>query len=100
MTDDGDITILADYTTAGGWNVLPDFAPTIMTEPVGDKAIRYWQDLACANRKVAEDAQAQRDKAIAILKLMREEYRKLPHSLGYSFTHLPKIDEFLEECGK
>jgi len=29
----------------------------------GDKAIRYWQDLACANRKVAEDAQAQRDKA-------------------------------------
>jgi hypothetical protein len=63
-------------------------------------SLKYWQDLAVANRKVAEDAQAQRDKAIAILKLMREEYRKLPHSLGYSFTHLPKIDEFLEECGK
>lgn len=50
--------------------------------------------------ELAELAEAQRDKAIAILKLMREEYRKLPHSLGYSFTHLPKIDEFLEECGK
>ena len=28
-----------------------------------EKKITYWQDLAVANRKVAEDAQAQRDKA-------------------------------------
>jgi len=47
-----------------------------------------------------QDTLEQRDKAIAILKLMREEYQKLPHSLGYSFSHLPKIDVFLEECGK
>jgi hypothetical protein len=26
-------------------------------------SLKYWQDLACANRKVAEDAQAQRGKA-------------------------------------
>ena len=57
MKDESDTTVLLDYTQAGGWNVLPDFAPPIITEPVGDKAIRYWQDLACANRKVAEDNQ-------------------------------------------
>ena len=42
-----------------------------MVEVMGPiPAVRYWQDLACANRKVAEDnqtklaaAQAQRDKA-------------------------------------
>jgi hypothetical protein len=27
--------------------------------------LQYWQDLALANRKVAEEAQAQRDKAVA-----------------------------------
>ena len=63
-------------------------------------SLKYWQDLACANRKVAEDAQAQRDKAVEMLRFMREEYANLPHSLGYSFTHLPKIDDFLKECGK
>ena len=66
----------------------------------GDKAIRYWQDLACANRKVAEDAQSQRDKAVEMLRFMRDEYASLPHSRGYTFTHLPKIDDFLKECGK
>lgn len=39
----------------------------------GNKAIRYWQDLAVANRKVAEDAQAQRDKLEAHIKEVRLE---------------------------
>jgi hypothetical protein len=64
------------------------------------RKITYWQDLAVANRKVAEAAQAQRDKAVEMLRFMREEYASLPHSLGYTFTHLPKIDLFLKECGK
>lgn len=29
------------------------------------------------------------------LKKMRDEYSQLPHSLGYSFTHLPEIDRTL-----
>jgi hypothetical protein len=62
-------------------------------------SLKYWQDLAVANRKVAEAAQAQRDKAVEMLRFMRDEYASLPHSLGYTFTHLPKIDDFLKECG-
>ena len=27
-TGESDTTVLLDYTGAGGWNVLPDFAPT------------------------------------------------------------------------
>ena len=27
-TGESDTTIMLDYTEAGGWNVLPDFAPT------------------------------------------------------------------------
>lgn len=44
----------------------------------------------------------ERDRArlVAALKMMREEYAKLPHSLGYSFTHLPKIDDLLRELGE
>ena len=38
-----------------------------------NKAIRYWQDLAVANRKVAEDAQAQRDKAVFALQGLLED---------------------------
>lgn len=34
------------------------------------------------------------------LKFMREEYARLPHSLGYSFTHLPEIDELLAKIEK
>jgi hypothetical protein len=37
-----------------------------------EKKITYWQDLAVANRRVAEDAQAQRDKALVALKEIRE----------------------------
>jgi len=54
--------------------------------------------LDASNR--AESAERRCDAAVAALKLMREEYAKLPHSLGYSFTHLPKIDEAIKECGK
>ena len=47
----------------------------------------------------ANEAEAQRDKAVEMLRFMRDEYASLPHSLGYTFTHLPKIDDFLKECG-
>lgn len=37
---------------------------------------------------------------VGALKQMREEYARLPHSLGYTFTHLPKIDALLRELGE
>ena len=39
------------------------------------------------------------DALAAALRMMRDEYARLPHSLGYSFTHLPKIDEALAAHG-
>ena len=36
MKDESDTTVLLDYTGAGGWNVLPDFAPQTITESAGD----------------------------------------------------------------
>ena len=35
-------------------------------------SLKYWQDLAVANRKVAEEAQAQRDKLEKALKVAAE----------------------------
>lgn len=39
----------------------------------------------------------ERDAAVEALKMAREELAGLPHSLGYEFTHLPKIDTVLAE---
>ena len=39
----------------------------------------------------------QRDAAVEALKMARQELDGLPHSLGYEFTHLPKIDAVLRE---
>ena len=55
MKDDGDITILADYTQAGGWNILPDFAPPVIQYPV-DPAVQVKQlnaELAAAQAEIA-----------------------------------------------
>ena len=36
-TGESDTTVLLDYTGAGGWNVLPDFAPTDAAQAQRDK---------------------------------------------------------------
>ena len=59
----------------------------------GDKAIRYWQDLAVANRKVAEEAQSQRDKLAVALKW-------LDASGGLGLDKHARIREALKECEK
>lgn len=62
-------------------------------------------------KRVADTLIATRDKELdrlrsenaelrAALEMMRDEYMKLPHSLGYSFTHLPKVDAILERTKK
>ena len=95
------------------------------------RKITYWQDLACANRKVAEenqtrlaaaiahrdkavadadyffvlsgkylqranDAEAQRDKAIEFLQVYRNDtpLGHQPHMIAH------EVDQFLKECGK
>ena len=48
MKDESDTTVLLDYTQAGGWNLLPDFAPTDAALAQRDKAlvaIKAAQDL-------------------------------------------------------
>lgn len=37
---------------------------------------------------------------VEAVKWLREEYAKLPHSLGYTFTHLPKVDALLSKLGE
>ena len=37
--------------------------------------------------------------ANALLRKCRDEFARLPHSLGYDFTHLPEIDAHLSENG-
>jgi len=38
------------------------------------------------------ELQKQRDELLGALKFARDELYGLPHSLGYSFTHIPQID--------
>jgi hypothetical protein len=80
MKDESDTTVLLDYTQAGGWNVLPDFAPTTITDAEGvremsDTALRF-QPTTVGNMVVDAKggyvsyeelaaAIAQRDKAVA-----------------------------------
>lgn len=55
MKDESDTTVLLDYTGAGGWNVLPDFAPPVIQYPV-DLAVQVKQlnaELAAAQAEIA-----------------------------------------------
>lgn len=54
-------------------------------------------DMQAAIRIAGENAilTVQRDELAAALRLMRDEFAKLPQSLGYEFTHLPSIDAVL-----
>lgn len=49
-------------------------------------------DLVIAER---DRLREEKRELVETLSMMCEEYAKLPHSLGYSFTHLPKIDALL-----
>ena len=69
----------------------------------GNLAIRYWQDLAVANRKVAEDAQTQRDKLADALKVIRGCLVDGAVTLTEKKTASEiaiQIDGLLKECGK
>lgn len=44
---------------------------------------------------LTSDLVKQRDELLAALKDASEEYKKLPHSLGYPLTHCNKWDELI-----
>lgn len=63
----------------------------------GDKAIRYWQDLACANRKVAEDNQTDAERYRRVRKFLQRGDGVLGDMDDNEFDGM--ID-CLKECGK
>jgi hypothetical protein len=68
-----------------------------------EKKITYWQDLAVANRKVAEGAQAQRDKALVALNSIKEYWNgdRNEKDMFYACQYaVNTADEVLKECWK
>ena len=67
-----------------------------------NNALNYWKDLACANRKVAEDAQAQRDKLADALKELNNAVKEKAYSPDFEHMgpYVIAVDEALKECGK
>ena len=71
MTDE---TVAQNCVACGQGMVLDDYwhceacGQVRLQSDYWQRKITYWQDLAVANRKVAEDAQAQRDKLAVVLK--------------------------------
>lgn len=47
-----------------------------------------------------KDLETKNTVLVELLAKLRDEFKKLPHSLGYEFTHLPEIDKKLAEYGK
>ena len=108
MKDESDTTVLLDYTKAGDWgdtNVQHCIKCGQIKLPSDywQRRITYWQDLACANRKVAEEAQAQRDKLTEALKTIRRCLVEGAVTLSEKTTAAKiaiQIDDLLKECGK
>ena len=74
MTEEqSDTSLLLDWTQAGVWNEERSHKVEIAALTA---RIDYWQVLACANRKDAEDAQAQRDKALVALNAIKEYWKE------------------------
>jgi hypothetical protein len=44
------------------------------------------------------DLEQQRDELLVMIVHLRDEFSKLPHSLGYEITHLPDIDALISKC--
>jgi len=53
--------------------------------------------IAACERQVNELAEINKELLEAV-KMLREEFAGLPHSLGYYLTHLPKIDEIIAKA--
>ena len=64
-------------------------------------SLKYWQDLACANRKVAEDAQTQRDKLAVALESICSLFIGCIENITYDEQEvIDSAASVLKECGK
>lgn len=67
-----------------------------------DTAYDYTKGAANRRLKLAdeeiEQLKEQRDELLEALRIAVEEYRKLPHSLGYEFTHLPAMEAAISKA--
>jgi hypothetical protein len=46
-------------------------------------------------QKAAVTIELDRDELLVALRDMRDEFAGLPHSLGYEYTHMPKVKELI-----
>ena len=53
------------------------------------------RDARHAAAELALQAEATRDELLSLLRKARDEFKGLPHSLGYEFTHLREIEAAL-----
>ena len=100
MKDEPDTNLSLDWTQVGVWNEERSHKVEIAALTA---RIDYWQVLACANRKVAEEAQAQRDKLAEALKVIRGCLVDGAVTLTEKKTASEiaiQIDDLLKECGK
>jgi len=63
-----------------------------------DETSHYWQDLAVANRRVAEDAQSQRDAAVAERDKLAEVFRQ--YRKDHCGCMIKECPDCFKECGK
>ena len=105
MTEEqSDTTVLLDYTKAGDWgdtNVQHCIKCGQIKLPSDywQRRITYWQDLACANRKVAEDNQADAERYRRVREFLQRGNGFLD-TRGMDDAGFDKMIDSLKEYGK
>ena len=104
MKDESDTTVLLDYTKEGDWgdtNVQHCIKCGQIKLPSDywQRRINYWQDLAVANRKVAEDNQTNAERHRRMREFLQRGYGLLD-TRGMDDAGFDKMIDSLKECGK
>ena len=105
MTEEqSDTTVLLDYTKAGDWgdtNVQHCIKCGQIKLPSDywQRRITYWQDLACANRKVAEDNQTNAERYRRVREFLQSGDGLLD-TRGMDDAGFDKMIDSLKEYGK
>ena len=104
MKDESDTTVLLDYTKAGDWgdtNVQHCIKCGQIKLPSDywQRRITYWQDLAVANRKVAEDNQTNAERYRRVREFLQRGDGLLD-TRGMDDAGFDRMIDSLKECGK
>jgi cytosine/adenosine deaminase-related metal-dependent hydrolase len=79
--------VTAERNVPGVLEAIEEAGQLLVTCPDIELGVQVAKELEAARATVEAMAEA--------LKLARSELNGLPHSLGYEFTHIPKIDAAL-----